>query len=33
MFSLVYEKVYKFAIRIVNSYKYLTETKKGVYYV
>ncbi|BAZ22806.1 hypothetical protein NIES4073_36930 [Kalymmatonema gypsitolerans NIES-4073] len=28
MNSLVYEKAYKFAIRIVNAYKYLSEKKK-----
>jgi four helix bundle protein len=28
MNSLVYEKAYKFAIRIVNAYKYLSEEKK-----
>ncbi len=28
MNSLVYEKAYKFAIRIVNAYKYLTQEKK-----
>ncbi|MGH8002512.1 MAG: four helix bundle protein [Brasilonema sp.] len=28
MNSLVYEKAYKFAIRIVNAYKYLTQNKK-----
>nr|WP_248277403.1 four helix bundle protein [Brasilonema octagenarum] len=28
MNSLVYEKAYKFAIRIVNAYKYLTQDKK-----
>ena len=28
MKSLVYEKAYKFAIRIVNAYKYLSEEKK-----
>ena len=26
--SLVYEKAYKFAIRVVNAYKYLQEDKK-----
>ena len=26
--SLVYDKAYQFAIRIVNAYRYLTETKK-----
>ena len=26
--SLVYDKAYKFAIRIVNAYKYLSEEKK-----
>ncbi|TBR59521.1 four helix bundle protein [Westiellopsis prolifica IICB1] len=28
MNSLVYEKAYKFAIRIVNAYKYISEEKK-----
>jgi four helix bundle protein len=28
MNSLVYEKAYKFAIKIVNAYKYLTQEKK-----
>lgn len=28
MNSLVYDKAYKFAIRIVNAYRYLCETKK-----
>ncbi len=28
MASLVYDKAYQFAIRIVNAYKYLTEQKK-----
>lgn len=26
--SLVYDKAYKFAIRVVNAYKYLTQTKQ-----
>ena len=26
--SLVYDKAYKFAIRVVNAYKFLTESKK-----
>ena len=31
--SLVYDKAYKFAIRIVNAYKYLSMKKKRICFI
>ncbi|WP_293081118.1 hypothetical protein [Okeania sp. SIO3B5] len=31
--SIVYQKAYQFAIRVVKAYKYLTEEKKNMYYL
>lgn len=32
MGNIVYEKAYKFSIKIVKAYRYLTEEKKSLFY-